>query len=135
MALTPLQKTRELYADFHKDLTLNPVSLDLARKINEESIKESIKNLLLTDKGERFYRPNLGSDIRKLLFDNLTLDTIVIAEEMIKSTIRSYEPRCDLIDVDVTSSIDDNTLYATVIFSVTNREDPITLTVVLDRVR
>ena len=135
MALSPLQKKRELYADFHKDLTISPVNFDLARKVNEESVKESIKNLLLTDKGERFYRPNLGSNIRSALFDNITPDSIFTVQEMVRNTIQNYEPRCSVIDVDVNSSINDNTINIIVTFSVANQEFPIQTAVTLTRVR
>jgi phage baseplate assembly protein W len=135
MALSPLQKKRELYADFHKDLTLNPVNFDLARKLNEESVKESIKNLLLTDKGERFYRPNLGSNIRNALFDNATPDSIFTIQEMVKNTIKNYEPRCNIIEVEINSSIDENEINIVITFSVANQEYPIQTAVTLTRVR
>lgn len=135
MRRTPITAKRELYSDFHKDFTQNPVSLDLARKTNDEAVKESIKNLILTDQGERLFQPLLGSKIRSLLFENLTPDLIISVRELIIDTLRNYEPRANVIGVDVTSSFDSNDIRITIVFSVINREEPITLVTTLARVR
>jgi hypothetical protein len=56
--ITPrTRKVETVYADFHKDLTMNPFSNDLALKTDEEAIKESLKNIILMDKGEKFFQP------------------------------------------------------------------------------
>lgn len=135
MRKTPITAKREIYSDFYKDFTQNPVSLDLARKTNVEAVKESIKNLVLTDQGERLFQPTLGSKVRALLFENLTPDLIISIRELIKDTIKNYEPRADLIGVDVTSSIDSNDIQITIVFTVINIEEPITLAITLTRVR
>lgn len=133
--ITPVTKKQELYADFLMNLDENPVSFDLARKTNEESVKQSIKNLLLTDKGERPYQPNLGCNIRQLLFDTITPDTIIVMRELIQETLDAYETRATIIGVDVTSSIDDNAVNIAVVFSVINSSEPVTLVTSLTRVR
>ena len=136
MARTPLQRREEaLYSDFFRDFTENPVSLDLARKTNEEAVKESIINLILTDKGERPYQPNLGCSIREMLFDLVTPDTLLVSREIIIETINLYEPRANIIGVDVTSSIDDNALDVTIVFNLINSEEDIILTTTITRVK
>lgn len=136
MARTPLQRREEaLYSDFFRDFTENPVSLDLARKTNEEAVKESIINLILTDKGERPYQPNLGCSIRDMLFDLVTPDTLLVSREIIIETINLYEPRANIIGVDVTSSIDDNALDVTIVFNLINSEEDIILTTTITRVK
>lgn len=132
---SPLRKKRVLYSDFHKDLTINPISGDLALKVNEESIKESLKNLILTDRGERLFQPNLGSDIRASLFENATPVALKILEERVKDVINNFEPRVSLIDVDVASLYDDNKVQITIYFYVKNREDPISVDIFIERVR
>jgi|TARA_B100000497_G_scaffold91559_1_gene102228 hypothetical protein len=133
--ITPITKKQELYADFFMNLDENPVSEDLARNTNEEAVKASIKNLLLTDKGERPYQPNLGCNIRQMLFDNMTPDTIILMKEVIKDTLEAYEPRADIIGVDVRSSVDDNQVNIAVVFKVINSSEPVTLVTSLTRVR
>ena len=60
-SITPLTRRSEIHSDFHKDLALLPGRNDIARRVNENSVKEAIKNILLTDRGERLFQPRLGS--------------------------------------------------------------------------
>jgi phage baseplate assembly protein W len=133
--ITPVLKRQSLFSDFHKNLTQNPISEDLAVKRDEEAVKESIKNLILTDRGERLMQPLLGSSVRAMLFENNTPSTIKIIQEMIKDTITSYEPRASLLDVVVQSSLDDNVVQVAIYFYINNVEQPITLNVFLERTR
>lgn len=134
MSLSFLKK-REIYSDFPKDMEQNPVTLDVSRKVNEAAVKESLKNLILTDRGERLMNPELGCGIRKMLFDNLTPDKVIIIKEMIKETIENYEPRVALIDVDILSGFDDGRVIVTLVFNVINIEEPINYAITLNRVR
>lgn len=133
--VTPITAKKELYSDFFKDLTQNPVSTDLARKTNEDAVKESINNLLMTDKGERPFQPNLGCDIRKMLFENITLSTTTLMEEVIRDTLRAYEPRANIVELRVSSNPDRNEVYITIVFNVINSEEDIVFTKTLTRIR
>lgn len=132
---TALTKRFSLYSDLHKDLTINPISEDLALKRDEEAVKESIKNLVLTDRGERLMQPFIGGNIRAMLFENNTPAVIKMIQEQIRTTIETYEPRATLIDVNVLSSIDDNTVKVNIYFYINNIEQPISLSVFLERTR
>jgi phage baseplate assembly protein W len=133
--ITPLTKRREFYSDFYKDLTMNPISFDIAMKKDEEAIKESLKNLILTDRGERLMQPNIGSDVRASLFENATPVTLKILEERVRDVINNYEPRVSIINIDVTSLYDDNRVQVTIYFYVKNREEPISVDIFIERVR
>lgn len=133
--ITPLNKRISLYADFHMDLTQNPITDDLAIKRDEEAVKESIKNLILTDKGERLMQPLLGGNIRAMLFENNSPAVIKLIQDQIKTTIEEYEPRAQLIEVSVTSAIDDNRVQVIIYFYLNNIEQPISVTVFLERTR
>jgi len=135
MAITPLSRRKNsTYSDFHKDLTLNPINLDLARRVDEEAIKESVKNLILTDRGERLFQPNVGCNIRYILFENAGPETAILAKQLITETISAYEPRANIINIDVVFSVDLNNAKITITFNVINKEEPITFNVTLDRV-
>ena len=138
MIITPTVRKQDiLYSDLRKDLLLNPVNSDVSRYTDEDSIKESIKNLLLTDTGERLFNPTLGSNIRKMLFENIIHpETNYILKDLIKTTIENFEPRCNLISVNISNLFNDqNSATITIMFSVINIQTPITLNVVLNRVR
>lgn len=135
MAITPLSRRTETYSDFFKDMTQSLVNADLARKIDENSVKESIRNLILTNRGERLFQPDVGCDIRQLLFENISADTIIVAKELIRTTIENYEPRCSILGIDILASLDSNNVGIIVTFNIINREEPVVLTLTLDRVR
>lgn len=132
---TPITKRANLYSDFKKDLKRSPISQDVALLKDEDAVKESIRNLILTDPGERLMQPFIGGGIRALLFENVTPGILKLIEERVKNTINTYEPRCELIDVTVSSIIDDNTVRVSVIFYIKNSNQPIELDVILERIR
>lgn len=132
---TPLTKRPTLYTDFKKDLRLSPISQDITLLKDEEAVKDSIKNLLLTDPGERPMQPFLGAGIRALLFENITPGTLKLIEQKVKTTINNYEPRAELIDVLASSTIDDNAVSIRVTFYIKNANQPIELDVILERIR
>ena len=134
--ITPrTRKIEAVYADFHKDLTTNPFSNDLALKTDEEAIKESLKNIILMDKGEKLFQPSFGGNIRAMLFELNSPATIKLIQEQIKSTINNNEPRVQLIDVEVYSLIDDNKIAIKIIYALRNREEPVQVEFILERVR
>lgn len=132
---TPVTKRPTLYTDFKKDLKLSPISQDVTLLKDEDAVKESLKNLILTDPGERLMQPFLGAGIRALLFENITPGTLKLIEEKIKTTIKIYEPRAELLDVLVSSVFDDNTVKVRITFYIQNSSQPIDLDVILERIR
>lgn len=103
--------------------------------VNEEAVKQSIKNILLTNRGERLFNPTFGSDLRSILFENFSPQTESQLKEYIEMSVNNYEPRAALIDVVVQAIPDLNAYSATIVFSVINKAEPITLEFLLDRVR
>ena len=133
--ISPVRKKISLNSDFRKNLLISPVSKDLALLKDEDSVKESIKNLILTDRGERLMQPYIGGNIRAMLFENLTPGTLKLIEDRVTSTIQTYEPRAELINVSVSSDPDNGEVYVGITFYVRQVEQPIQLDVVLQRTR
>lgn len=131
----PRSKKQTVYSDFHKDLTLNPLNNDVAIRLNEDSVKESLKNLILTDKGERLFQPLIGSDVRKSLFDNMTPATVMMIEQSVRNTINSFEPRATVINVEVIPEYDNYTVKVNITFYVRNLQEPVTVSIFLERTR
>lgn len=123
------------YLDIPTNLDVHPVKGDLTMLVNENAIKRSILNLLFTDRYERFFSPNLGAGLKAYLFENISRDTEFVIKERITETINNYEPRANLISVDVRAMPDDNAYNATITFSIANSTNPVTLGLVLRRVR
>lgn len=135
MALTPRTRSQEFFSDFTRNLEQIPGRKDTSRVINENAVKESIRNLILTDRGERLMQPNIGCDIRGSLFENIDQSTMLILEQNIKSTIKTYEPRCNLRSVEVLANTETNELKVKIVFSVINTTTTSSLTIDLNRVR
>lgn len=128
-------QTQIIHSDIDTNLTLNPISGDIGRLANENAIRRSIKNLILTDFYERPFKPDIGSNIRNLLFELITPVTIELLQKAISDVITNYEPRANLLDVVCTPYDDNNAIDVTIVFSVINREEPITMQLSLDRIR
>lgn len=133
--ITPISSKRNLFSDFHKNLSTNPITGELAVKRDEEAVKESIKNLILTDRGERLMQPYIGGNLRAMLFENNTPATTKLIQEQVKRTIETYEPRATLIDINVLSSIDENKVEVSIYFYINNVVEPVALSVFLERTR
>ena len=132
---TAKTKKINLYQDFKKNLEKSPVSSDLTVWKDEDAVKESIRNLILTDRGERLMQPSLGGNITAMLFENITPSILILIENSVRTTIELHEPRASLINVTASSSIDDNTVRINIVFYITNVQQPITLDVFLERTR
>lgn len=133
--LTPRSKKITIYSDFKKNLEVSPVSQDITVIRDEAAVKESIKNLILTDRGERLMQPNIGGNIRALLFENITPGILTLIEDQVRTTIELYEPRAELMDVTASSNIDDNIVRVNIVFYVRNNQQPISVDVFLERTR
>lgn len=131
---TPLTQ-RIVYSDFYTDLDKHPIRNTLLRKTNVDAVKQSIRNLLLTDKGERLFQPNLGGHIRGMLFENITAQTFLTMQEHIKDVLTAHEPRANIIEVVVSETFNQHEIQVRILFTIVNLQEPVTLEIILERVR
>lgn len=131
---TPLRQN-ERYSDFYTNFDPHPVRGDLLRLTNEEAVKRSIKNLMFTAPYERRFQPDVGAGLPQYLFENIDSTTEFIIREKIIETIRFYEPRANVVEVYVNAMPDDNAYTATIVFTVLSNITPVTLDLILTRVR
>lgn len=124
-----------IYRDFFTDFSMHTATGELNTKTNEESVKQSIRNLLLTDRYERPMQPTIGSGLKGMLFENYTPETQVMLKQTINECISLYEPRATIIDVIVVPEIDGTSVRVTVTFGIINKPDPVNLDIVLERTR
>ncbi len=124
-----------VYSDIYTNLNRHPESGALVRLVDEAAVKRSIRNLIMTNKGERMFQPGIGTDLYKLLFENMT----PIAEDMIKTyitdAINDYEPRVSLVKVNVVGNEITNSYDVAIIFEIINNTTPSTLNLTLRRAR
>ena len=111
-----------------KDISLSfdphPVTKDLPILKNESAISRSIRNLVQTIPTEKFFQPDVGSDVVKSLFDFVDYATASVIQEQILTTVRNYEPRVTNVKVEVDPKPDDNSFEVQVIFDIIGQQFP-----------
>ena len=120
-----IQRKSRAFKDISLAFTPHPVTKDLPILANERAIVRSVRNLVETIPTERFFDSNLGTNIRSMLFDNFTGSSVMIIEDMGRTTIRNYEPRVGDIGVEVDARPDSNTMEVKVLFEIVGIEAPV----------
>ena len=123
------------YSDLDLNFTAHPVTKDVTHRYDENAVKTSLKNLILTRNFERPFHSEIGSPIRALMFEPASPMLNITLKRAIIDVVNNFEPRADLTDVQVNSSPDNNAVYVTVYFKLTNTEKPLTLDLTLERTR
>jgi len=113
-----------IYKDLNLFFTKNPLTKDVSKVTDVQAIKRSVRNLVLTDRGERLFHPEIGGDVKGSLFENFTPIMEVELRSAIKNVIEIYEPRVVLEDVKVNdpsgNDLDNNRLRITIQFYLAN---------------
>ena len=133
--VTEKTKTIEKYSDIFTDLRIHHTNGQLNKKTNENAVKQSVRNLLLTDKYERPFHPEIGSNLKALLFENMTPGISLEVEEYVKDVINNYEPRAVLLATNLNFNNDNNSVNVEVKFSIIDTDDVSTINFVLTRNR
>ena len=128
-------RSNRTYSDLNLNFNKNPATKDVAKLKDVEAVKRAVRNLILTNRFERPFHPEIGSDIRSLLFENMTPVVEVLLKDRIKETIDVYEPRADVTDIIVSGDTDRNEYRVQIEFRVLNIPDPIIVTEFLQRLR
>lgn len=132
---TQTQKQREIYSDFLDSFAVSPVNGSLAKVTNEASVRQSVKNLVLTNMGERLFQPYVGTNVRGSLFEPNDILTSVNLKSYIETTLKNNEPRAQRVQVTVEPTEDAHYLYINIVFYVINATDPTSVSIKLRRVR
>jgi len=106
------------FKDISMSFQVNPLTYDLIALRNENAISRSIRNLVLTNRGERFFDYNLGSQVNEILFESLDDISGSSLRESITNVIENYEPRVRLVDVQVIPDYDKNEFGVIVTYNV-----------------
>ncbi len=102
----PLERISQGFKDISMSFQVNPLNLDLIALKNETAIARSVRNIIFTLPGEKFFDSNFGSRISNSLFENVDEISASIIKDEIRNSITNYEPRVELIDVQTTPDYD-----------------------------
>ena len=132
MAKALTQSFKDLNLSFKK----HPVTDDLVVTKDAAAIKQAITTLLLTDRGERPFQPNIGSGLRSFLFEPLDFATAALISSSIRETLKTFEPRINIILIETNPNYDENGFNVELSFEVVGTEiAPISVEFFLTRTR
>ena len=123
------------FVDLDLDFNIHPVRNDINLLINENAVITSVKNLILTNHYERPFRPDVGSNISRLLFEPIDNITSGSLRREIKETIINFEPRVKIKKINVTPNYENNSYNVTIEFYIINSPKLITISFFLERIR
>ena len=114
----PVERVSRGFKDISMSFEVNPINADIIGVKNDTAIARSIRNLVFTVPGERFFNEDLGSKVSQVLFD--TVDDISAAsiKDEIEETIIKYEPRVELKDIRVEPDFDNHNFNVTIVYDV-----------------
>ena len=132
---TVISSTSRQYKDLDLNFLIHPVRKDINKHKNEMAVINSIKNLMMTNHYERPFQPDLGSNVRRLLFENLDKITAISMDREIRQVVQNYEPRAQIKTLDILPDMDNNGFSVRMEFYIMNMTDPVTINFFLERVR
>jgi len=121
--------------DLDLNFAIHPIRKDINKHRAELAVINSIKNLVSTNHYEIPFQPEIGCNIRKLLFEPLDMVTATLIEREIIETIDNFEPRASVSKVVIKPDFDNNGFQVELLFRILNRTDPVAIKFFLERVR
>ena len=132
---TVISSSSRQYKDLDLNFLIHPVRKDINKHKDEMAVINSIKNLMMTNHYERPFQPDLGSNVRRLLFENLDKITAISMEREIRQVVENYEPRAQIKTLDILPDVDNNGFSVRMEFYIMNMTDPVTINFFLERIR
>ena len=120
----PQQRVKRKYKDISMSFETNPLNDDIVSLSDTTAIARSIRNIVFTSPGEKFFNPDFGSRISESLFENVDEVSALAIEDEIKSSIINFEPRVKLLDTIVVPNPDDNEMVVTIEYEIVGIDIP-----------
>ena len=120
----PLERVSQSFKDVSMSFQANPLNNDLIAIKNQNAIARSVRNIVLTAPGEKFFDQDFGSRVSELLFEVMDEFTARAIRDEIESSIRNYEPRVDLTNVEVSPNYDNNEFNVTITYRIIGIDVP-----------
>ena len=120
----PAQRVSKRFKDLSMSFKFNPLSGDLIALKNENAIARAVRNIVLTSPGEKLFDPDFGSSVSEILFENVDDITAVSIQDEIRNCLNNYEPRVDLVNVDVNPNFDENQFDVKITYKIVGIDIP-----------
>lgn len=123
------------FSDLDLDFLPHPTTSDVMKKTGIDSIKRSVRNLILTNFYDRPFRSYIGSNAQKLLFENANPLTSNFLKDAIREVVNNYEPRVAIQNIQVNFDIDNNGYNVVIAVTIVNNSLPVVINLFLERIR
>ena len=129
------KRSAKIYRDLDLDFSINSATKDIQKLSDVESVKRSVRNLINTNHYERPFHPEIGSNLRAMLFENITPQMTHALSKQIDLLIKNFEPRARLVQINVQPFIQRNGYRASISFFVINTPERVEMESFLERLR
>ena len=113
------------YIDIRNDFSRHPISNDVITVTGEDSIKQCLANLIMLERNEKPFHPEIASGVHQYLFEPMNGVTTTLIEKAIESVINNYEPRVDLVGVVASPDEDKNAYEILLVYTIVNSPQPV----------
>ena len=120
----PLERVKQEFKDISMSFKVNPLNDDLIALKNSSAIARSIRNIVFTQPGEKFFNPDFGSRITESLFENMDEVSALAIRDEIENSITRFEPRVNVIEVKVIPNFEANEMNATIVYEIVGIDVP-----------
>ena len=120
----PLERVKQEFKDISMSFETNPLNDDLIALKNSSAIARSIRNIVFTQPGEKFFNPDFGSRITESLFENMDEVSALATRDEIENSITRFEPRVNVIEVKVIPNFEANEMNATIVYEIVGIDVP-----------
>ena len=128
-------RSSRIFKDLNLDFQQNTATKDIQKITDIEAVKRSVRNLINTNHYEKPFHPEIGSNLRAMLFELMSPQMNHVISKQIENLINNYEPRCNLTEVFAQPMFDRNGYSVTISFMVNNHQEPVTVESFLERLR
>ena len=129
------KRATRIYKDLDLDFGRNTVTNDVNKLTDVEAVKRSVRNLINTNHYERPFHPEIGSDVRAMLFEPMTPLNALNLQRKVAEVLNNFEPRIDLQQVLANPNIDRNSYELKIMFYVVGSNSPVEVETFLERLR
>jgi phage baseplate assembly protein W len=129
------KRSSRIYKDLNLGFQQNSATKDIQKLTDVEAVKRSVRNLINTNHYEKPFHPEIGSNLRAMLFENITPQMTHVISKSVEMLLKNYEPRCRLVQVNTQPMFDRNAYACQIFFYVVNHTEPVTVETFLERLR
>ena len=129
------KRSSRIYKDLNLDFQQNTATKDIQKMLDVESVKRSVRNLIKLNHYEKPFHPEIGSNLRGMLFENISPQMTHFIGKQIELLIKNYEPRCKLVEVKNKPNLERNGYSVSISFYVVNHSQPVQVETFLERLR